>query len=94
MPSPSPTPAPIIIDTTNPTNTPSSSPEAEDETNFPSILTAIVGPTMSNSKYEGVPPEEAATESNTSASVKQSHSYSLNLLACAILVMSMYSLLV
>lgn len=53
MPTPIPSPAPV--QTASLTETPSYSP-TEEETNFPSILAAIIGPTLSNSAYEEVPP--------------------------------------
>jgi hypothetical protein len=60
MPTPIPSPAPV--QTASLTETPSYSP-TEEETNFPSVLAAIIGPTLSNSAYEEVPAEDDKVES-------------------------------
>ena len=73
MPAPNPTVVPTISVTTSyPTATPSISPVYEDETNFPSVLAAIVGPTLSNSIYNEVTPEENTSDVNSSLNIHQS----------------------
>ena len=56
MPMPNLTTAPTIIDSNYPSGIPSYSP-TENASNFPSVLAAIVGPTV-NDVSEEVPPEE------------------------------------
>jgi hypothetical protein len=64
---PTPIPSPVPIQTTILTETPSYSP-TEEQTNFPSILAAIISPTLSNGAYEEVPPEDYKVESEMKSS--------------------------
>ena len=65
MPMPNPTIAPTIIDSIYPSGIPSYSP-TENASDFPSVLAAIVGPTV-NDVSEEVPPKE-----NSSLMINQS----------------------